>query len=215
MQTISARIAVVQKKVLPAKLLVVTKGRSKAELQDVLKSGVNMIGENRLQEIQEKYDLPMFHEMKRRGVELHFIGHLQKNKVKKIVNLCDVIESVDSLDLAQHINSAATALKKIMPIFLELSLTGEAQKYGFTESEFTEHVGEIQRLPGLKLRGLMTMGKEGDDILTRSVFRQCKSLANTFGLSEVSIGMSDDYLMALEEGSTMVRLGRVIFATST
>jgi pyridoxal phosphate enzyme (YggS family) len=215
MQTISDRITYFQKKVLPAKLLVVTKGRSSAEIQEVLNSGVNMIGENKLQEIQKKYNLPLFHEMKRKGVELAFIGHLQSNKAKKVVRLCDTIHSVDSIALAQEISSSAQAEKKIMPLFLELALTGEPQKCGFQENLLNANFSAITSLPGIQVQGFMVMGKEGDQAVTRAAFRQCKSLAERFGLSEISMGMSDDYEIALKEGATIVRLGRVIFEPSS
>lgn len=209
--TIAKNIANLQKKVYPAKLCVVTKGRSISEIHEVLKSGVTMIGENKLQEIQKKYDLPLFHEMKRKGVALHFIGHLQSNKVKKVVELCDVIESVDHLELAKKISDTALAMQKIVPVFLELALTKESQKCGFTKEQLNAEFLKIMQLPGIKVIGLMTMGKEGDSEKTRAAFRCCHELSKHYALPELSMGMSDDYEIAIEEGATIVRLGRIIF----
>lgn len=209
--TIAERIATIQKKIHPAQILVVTKGRSVAEIQELLNSNVSMIGENKLQEIQKKYDLSLFHHMRRNGVAFHFIGHLQSNKVNKVVELCDVIESVDSLKLARAVSTAALGIGKRVPIFLELALTGEPQKFGFTEEQLNAVFSKITQLPGLNVRGFMTMGKEGDPKKTRVIFQRCRMLAKRHGLSELSMGMSDDYGIAVEEGATIVRLGRIIF----
>ena len=100
-----------------SKLLVVTKNRSQEEIRKVIQSGIQFIGENKLQEIEEKYDQNLFKELKRNGVELHFIGHLQKNKVNKAVRYCDAIQSVDSLELAKKIHQSSKRVGKIMPIY--------------------------------------------------------------------------------------------------
>lgn len=192
-------------------LMVVTKHRSAEEIRQVVQAGVKIIGENRLQEIEKKYDNRLFTKLTNSGVELHFIGHLQTNKATRVVRACDAIQSVDSLRLAQEVNKQAARLNKVMPIFLQLNLTEEAQKYGLLESELEQAVHLVQQLPQLQLRGLMCMGMVGDDEKTRSTFRACKVLADQFNLPEVSMGMSGDYLIAVEEGSTMVRLGSVIF----
>jgi len=206
-----------QRQIMPAKLLVVTKTRPVRNIREVIASGVKDIGENTLQEIQKKYDHNLFRELQKNGVKLHYIGHLQTNKIRKIVRLCDVIQSVDSLEKAEKVNQAAQDLNKVMPIFLELNLTGEEQKHGiFLEGDDDYHrlqqvISNIQKLTCLQLLGFMCIGKHDHPEETRRVFRKCKELANHFGLPEVSMGMSEDYPIAVEEGSTMVRLGRIVF----
>lgn len=197
----------------PAQLLVVTKHRSADEIREVIKAGVKQIGENRLQEIQEKYDEQLLSELKEKNVQLHFIGQLQSNKVSKVVSFCDVIQSVDSFELAEKINQAAEAQGKNIAIFLQLNLTDEEQKSGFSgsEEELRTLVEKVQSFSHIDLLGFMCMGKEGDEEETRKAFRECKRLANQFQLPEVSMGMSQDYQIAVEEGATLVRLGSIIF----
>ncbi len=202
-----------QTKIAPVSLLVVTKQRQKKEVEEVALSGITAIGENKLQEIEEKYDDRLFHLLVQQGVKLHFLGHVQRNKVKKIVRLCDVIQSVDSFQIAKKISEAAAELKKTMPIFLQLNLTNEPKKYGVKSEALNELVPKIRQLPGVQLLGFMTMGKEGNLKATRRVFRECNLLRLKYGVSEVSMGMSEDFEIALEEGATMVRLGSRIFSS--
>ncbi|MDP3976146.1 MAG: YggS family pyridoxal phosphate-dependent enzyme [bacterium] len=192
-------------------LMVVTKHRSAQQIRQVIDAGVQCIGENRLQEIEDKYDLKLFRELKQKGGELHFIGHLQTNKTAKVVRFSDCIQSVDSLRLAEEIERQAAKLGKTMPIFLELNLTGEEQKHGLSEADLASSVEAIRTLQHLQLRGLMCMGKDDDLEATRSAFRRCRQLAEQFQLPEVSMGMSGDYQVALQEGSTMIRVGSAIF----
>jgi pyridoxal phosphate enzyme (YggS family) len=202
-----------------AKLLVVTKKRPVRQIREVINAGVKDIGENTLQEIEEKYDNNLYKELRMHHVLLHYIGHLQTNKIRKIVRYCDVIQSVDTLEKAKKVDQAASDLKKTMPIFLELNLTREEQKHGIPVEpstsghypELQELIAIIQKLPNLKLLGFMCIGKHDDLEKTREVFQTCKQLANLFQLSELSMGMSEDYPLAIQEGSTMVRLGRVVF----
>lgn len=193
-------------------IMAVTKSRSKEEILELMeKRGIKIIGENKLQEIEKKYDSKLFLELKKRGVELHFIGHLQKNKVKKVVRLCECIQSVGSVELGKLIAKEAQAQQKRMPIFLEVNLSGEIQKCGFREEELKNSSQELQQCPYLIIRGLMTIGKEGDSEKTRQIFRRCKELTDSLDLQECSMGMSDDYPIAIEEGTTMLRLGRALF----
>lgn len=201
----------IRSKIGTAKLLVVTKKRPVQDIRDVIAAGAKDIGENTLQEIEEKYDPDLFGELEKNGVRLHFIGHLQSNKIKKIVQACDVIHSIDSLEKAEKVNQAAGEFKKLMPVYIELNLTGEEQKHGIPVADLQNMFQSIQRLPNLKLIGFMCMGKHGDPEETRRVFRRCKELSVQFRLPETSMGMSEDYQIAVEEGSTMVRLGRVVF----
>jgi len=195
----------------PATLVVVTKKQPAKIIAEVIEAGATDLGENRLQEILDKYDPELFYFMKQRGVRLHFIGQLQSNKIAKIVRLCDMIQSVDSLDKAEKIDKAAAKFDKVMPILLQLNLTDEAQKAGVTEEQLAELVPQIQTLDHIDLQGFMTMGKAGDEQATRQAFQKCKVLADQYKLTEVSMGMSGDFEIALEEGSTMVRIGSRIF----
>jgi pyridoxal phosphate enzyme (YggS family) len=216
--SIQERVETLQTQIKPSTLLVVTKKRSVKAIREVISAGIKDIGENTLQEIQKKYDHHLFRELQQNGVRLHYLGHLQTKKIRQIVRLCDVIHSVDSLGKAEKVNQAAADLNKIIPIFLELNLTGEEQKHGIVlkpssqdEDQLELIISEIKTLPNLKLLGLMCIGKIGDEQKSREIFRKCKSLAERYQLHETSMGMSDDYKTALEEGSTLVRLGRVIF----
>lgn len=202
-----------QTKIAPTQLLAVTKKRSVPEIRELIAFGIKYIGENTLQEIQKKYDNELLTELKNKGVELHYIGDLQTNKIKRIVKICDGIHSVDSIDKAGKVNKAAAELNKIMSIFLELNLTGEEQKHGIHETglELINIISQVRKFSNLKLLGFMTIGKHDDQVQTREIFRACKQLSDSFGLPEVSMGMTDDYKIALEEGSTMLRLGRMLF----
>ena len=211
MINVQGRIAKIQAQIGTTKLMVVTKKRSPGDSREVMAAGVKFIGENTIQEIERKYDLSLCRELKKNGVELHFIGHLQKNKVNKVLRYCDAIQSVDSIELAEKINAAAGNVGKIMQIFLELNLTGEPQKYGFKEIEIAAAVASIKSLAHVRLMGFMTIGKHGDFETTRQVFRRCRAFADQYELPEVSMGMSEDYFIAYEEGASMVRIGSAVF----
>ena len=191
--------------------MIVTKTQPAKVIREVIAAGATDIAESRLQEISEKYDLKLFRLMQQHQVRLHFIGRLQTKKLSKVVRLCDVIQSVDSWDKAQRIDQHAANLNKTMPIFLQLNLTEEPQKGGLHPDELSELVPQIQALPNTELLGFMTIGKLDDAETTRQAFRQCKALADQYQLPEVSMGMSGDYEIALEEGATMLRMGTRLF----
>jgi PLP dependent protein len=197
--------------ILPVRVCVVTKKRSVADIRGIVYLGARVLGENRIQECLEKYGRELLDYLRERGVELHFIGHLQTNKVKDAVRLFDCVQSVDSVRLAEKLSEECTAKDKEISIFLEVNLTGEDEKHGLTEDELLEHVDEIKGLPGLRVEGLMCMGKMNESGMTREIFRKCCELADRVGLAELSMGMSDDYKIAIKEGATMVRIGRLIF----
>lgn len=186
-------------------LIAVTKNRALTEINQAIQAGVTCIGENRIQEAAQKFPhLPL--------IEKHFIGHLQTNKIKLAVELFDVIESVDSLRLAQKISEEAIKQNKTMTIFLEINIAADPQKYGLTPAEALTISPQIQALPNLKLRGLMTIVPYFDDPeQTRPFFKSMKQLQTKLNLPELSMGMSNDYLIALKEGATIVRIGTVIF----
>ena len=139
------------------------------------------------------------------------VGHLQTNKVKTVLSLFDIIQSVDSLHLAQEISRRAPQSVRV-PVLLEVNVAGEAAKYGFSPDELPAAAEQVRALPGLELRGLMTVAPMvADPQETRPVFRRLRSLAESLGLRDLSMGMSDDFEVAVEEGATIVRVGRAIF----
>jgi len=198
-----------------AELLVVTKNRSSEEIKAVLKAGIKKIGENRLQEAEQKFSF-----LKKFSFQKHLIGHLQKNKVKKAVILFDVIESIDSFSLAFKLNQECEKINKIMPIFLQVNISNDTNKYGFLEKDFISVCKKIVQLKNLKVQGLMTIPKMENKIeKTKKYFKSMKNLYKKVVQSKIfdadfkylSMGMSSDFELALKEGSSLVRIGRKIF----
>ncbi|MFH0797467.1 MAG: YggS family pyridoxal phosphate-dependent enzyme [Candidatus Omnitrophota bacterium] len=195
-------------------LVAAAKSRTPQEILEAVEAGVKIVGENYLQEAESAFNNigPK--------VSWHFIGHLQKNKVKKAVSFFDMIETVDSLEIAIEIDKRAGAAGKIMPVLIEVNSGRELQKFGVVPEEVAKVVTEISFLPNVKVTGLMTMGpvrNNPEDL--RTYFQETKRLFDrikTIGLSTVdmkylSMGMSDSYLMAIEEGANLIRLGTRIF----
>jgi len=143
-------------------------------------------------------------------INWHFIGRLQKNKVKKVVDAFDCIQSIDSLELARKASKTAQAIGKTIPVFVEVNVSGEANKAGITIHQASAITQEIMALPNLKVEGLMTIAPFVEPEKTRPFFKKLKSLANSLGL-KTSMGMSNDFEIAIEEGSNMVRIGRIVF----
>ena len=171
------------------------------------RAGLRHFGENKVQEAQAK--IPQLAHLTPRPT-WHLVGHLQTNKVKAALELFDFIESVDSVHLGQAI--ARHAGGRRVPVLLEVNVSGEASKYGFTISELPEALGSLQGLPELEVKGLMTVAPMAQDLETvRPVFSRLRELRDRLGLRELSMGMTDDFEVAIQEGSTMVRIGRAIF----
>jgi pyridoxal phosphate enzyme (YggS family) len=184
-----------------------SKGVTNEMVLAALDAGLRDFGENYVQEAELRSA-----ELAPRASEAtwHFIGHLQTNKVPAALTLFDTIESVDSLRLAQTISRRAT---KPVRILLEVNVAGEAAKHGFEPGEVADAVAQIAALPNTDLMGLMTMAPEVKDAEeTRPVFRRLRQLAEANGLAELSMGMTNDFEVAVEEGATMVRIGRALFA---
>jgi len=187
-------------------LVAVTKGFPPEAAREAVAAGVRHLGENRVQEAEAKRlglsDLPP-------DVVWHMVGHLQTNKVKTALGLFDIIHSVDSLDLAEAISRRAL---KPVPVFLEVNVAGEPTKYGFSPDELPRAREAIARLSNLDVRGLMTVAPlAASQEAVRSVFRRLREMAHSLGLHELSMGMTDDFEVAVEEGATHVRIGRAIF----
>jgi PLP dependent protein len=187
-------------------LIAVTKGFGPDAIREAVAAGVRDIGENRVQEAEAKRaalaDLPS-------DVTWHMIGHLQSNKVKAALGTFDTIQSVDSLHLAEAISTRAS---KPVPVFLEVNVANEPSKSGFALEVLPSAFETISRLPNLDVRGLMTVAPFFDDADdARPVFRRLRIAAEALGLRELSMGMTNDFEVAIEEGATHVRVGRAIF----
>ncbi|MEM0475573.1 MAG: YggS family pyridoxal phosphate-dependent enzyme [Candidatus Norongarragalinales archaeon] len=143
-------------------------------------------------------------------IEWHFIGRLQRNKVAKAVAAFDCIQSIDSLELAQKASRAAQLAGKTIPLFIEVNIAGEASKGGVTPEKAVELARQVKELPNLRLEGLMTIAPFVEAEKTRPFFKKMRALANSLGL-RTSMGMSNDFEVAVEEGADVVRIGRAIF----
>jgi PLP dependent protein len=189
-------------------LVAVTKGRTVEDIRQVLAAGISDIGENKVQEAVLKYKelLVLGHEPSH--IKWHMIGHMQTNKVKDAVRIFDLIHSVDSLRLAQEIDKQAAKIHKVQDILIEVKTSHEATKFGVPVDEVLDLREAVAQLPNVRLLGFMTMAPVGiSQEEARPYFRIIRSLGKT-GLS---MGMSDDFEVALEEGATMVRIGRALF----
>jgi pyridoxal phosphate enzyme (YggS family) len=188
------------------RLIAVSKGMAAAAVGAAVRAGVTAIGENYVQEAVSKKK-----EVGRGGndVEWHLIGHLQSNKVRPALEAFDMIQTVDSVKIAAAIDSRSPGR---FPILIEVNVAGEASKSGVAPEDLGRAVREIARLPNIDLRGLMTVAPAvADQEQARWVFRELAALAAANGLSELSMGMSGDFEAAIEQGATMVRIGRAIF----
>lgn len=187
-------------------LLAITKGRTIEQINEALQAGVQAIGENKVQELKSK--IPLLPN----DLRVDFIGHLQTNKVKDVVKHCYLIHSVDSLHLAQEIDKQAEKIGKIQNILLQVNISREDTKYGFSKDEVINLFPQILRLKNIKIKGLMTIASYFDDPeKSRPVFKELKTIKDKLNLSELSMGMSNDYKVAIDEGATIIRLGRIIF----
>ena len=187
-------------------LIAICKGFPPEAVREAVAAGLRHLGENRVQEAEAKRpglsDLPP-------DVVWHMVGHLQTNKVKTALGLFDIIHSVDSLHLAEAISRRAPGP---VPVFLEVNVAGEPTKYGFSPDELPRASEAVARLPNLDLRGLMTVAPlVRDQEEVRPVFRRLRETARSLGLRELSMGMTDDFEAAVEEGATHLRIGRAIF----
>ncbi len=196
-------------------LVAVTKGRSAQEIKEVWAVGVTDIGESRVQEAHLKYE-----QLKSCKCEppakWHLVGHLQANKAKEAVKIFDLIQSVDSLHLAAAIDKQAASMGKIQDILIEVKTSPEATKFGLTPQETAGAVGEIARLKNINIRGLMTVAPLVDNPeKARPYFRMLRELKDKLNLEMdfLSMGMSDDFEAAIEEGANIVRIGRAIFSS--
>ncbi len=196
-------------------LVAVTKTRSLPEIRAAHAAGIKNFGENRIQEAQEK--VPFLRS--EFTATWHMIGHLQRNKVKYAVEMFDMIHSVDSERLVREIDKRCAQAERVMPILLEVNVSGEESKYGLTPATVKQVVEVAVDLPHVELRGLMTMAPlVADTEEVRPVFQRLRELRDelaqqyaTANWQHLSMGMTDDFEVAVEEGATIVRIGRAIF----
>jgi len=190
------------------------KTRSAEEVLEAIKAGVKIIGENYVQEAEKVCAIVG------NKVSWHFIGHLQKNKVKKAVCLCDMIETIDSVEIAKEINKRCSQIGKIMPVLIEVNSGREEQKSGVLPEDTEQLVREISELQNIKMMGLMTMGPLSGDpenarpyfVETKKIFDQVRKLdLPKIEMKYLSMGMTNSYKIALEEGANIVRIGTAIF----
>lgn len=199
--------------------MAVTKYVGTEEMTDVLASGVNIVGENRVQVLKDKKEKFDQSELGSK-IKWHFIGNLQKNKVKYISDYIELIHSVNKLSLAKEINKRAEATDRIIEVLLEINIAGEESKEGYKIEKLYKELPEILKLKNIKVTGLMTMAPFTEDTdLVRRIFRELRKLKDDLSrdyfqgeLKELSMGMSGDYKIALEEGATLIRIGSKIFS---
>lgn len=196
-------------------LVAATKQVGPERIKPAIEAGVRILGENRLQEALPKIEALAG----RPGLRWHFIGRLQRRKVRDVVGRFALIHSVDSLELAEEIERRAAAAGLIQPVLLEVNLGGEASKGGFEPEALPAVLPELKKLAHVRLRGLMAIPPPTPDAEgARPYFRRLRTLAESLGAgwcgpepAELSMGMSQDYEVAVEEGATMVRVGTALF----
>jgi len=196
------------------RLMAVSKTVEPERIRQALDAGITLLGENYVQEAREK--IPVVG----RPAVWHMIGHLQTNKVKYVVNLFDWIHSVDRLELARELDKRAGQRSRRLNVLIEVNVSGEASKNGAAPGQVLELVRQISILPNVSVRGLMTMPPYSDDpensrpcfIVLRQLRDEIVSAALPgISMDELSMGMTDDFEVAIEEGATIIRVGRAIF----
>jgi pyridoxal phosphate enzyme (YggS family) len=187
-------------------LVAVTKTVEPERIEQALAAGLTVFGESKLQEAESK-----IHEVSGRA-RWQFIGHLQSNKARDAVALFELIHSVDSVKLAAELNKWAGRAGKSQPILLEVNVAGEASKFGLKPDMLDDALEQINRLPRLEVQGLMTIPPAtAEPEKARPYFRQLRALRDRLRLPHLSMGMTNDFEIAIEEGATMVRIGTAIF----
>jgi len=196
------------------KLVAVTKTATIEQIEEAIKAGVKIIGENKVQEAKEKYQIITA------DIEWHLVGHLQTNKVRYAVEIFDCIHSVDSIKLAEEIDKRSLQFGKTTNVLVEVNVSGEETKYGIKPEEVVLFLKNISEFTGIRVRGLMTIAPIVEDKEeVRPYFRRLRELSKEIKSKNIknvkmdylSMGMSEDFEIAIEEGANMVRIGRGIF----
>ncbi len=200
------------------KLMAVSKNFDYNIIKKAYECGQKIFGENRVQEAISKIELSKKDNL---DIQWHLIGHLQLNKAKKAAIYFDYIDSVDTLQLAEKLNSFANVLNKNINIMLEINIANDPNKFGFSKNEVYNAVKSILNFKKLRLHGLMCIAPQSNEDIIKESFKEMNLIYKkiktefTIDLSELSMGMSDDYKIAIEEGATMIRIGRGIFGERT
>lgn len=195
------------------RIIAASKYADASQIEEVFKAGINDFGENRVEELLKK------HEIIGDKVKWHFIGHLQRKKVKQVVPVVEYIHSIDKLSTLEKVNQVALENNKIQKLLIELNISGEQSKYGMPPDELNSFMDYFKKYRNVEASGLMTLTPLTDDLgMIRGIFKKLKNIliiinksANTINLKELSMGMSNDFKIAVEEGATMVRIGSLIF----
>lgn len=190
-------------------LVAVTKTFPASDVDAAIAAGITNVGENKVQEGRDKKPLVTA------SARWHLIGHLQSNKAKDAVRLFDVIQTVDSADLAAKISRQAAAAGKTQEVLLQVNIGSEEQKSGVDADRVEALAKEVAAMPSIRLTGIMAIPPIGEAEAMRPHFRELKALRDALGLEHVSMGMTDDFEVAIEEGSTIIRVGRAIFGSRT
>jgi pyridoxal phosphate enzyme (YggS family) len=197
-------------------LVAAAKTRQPEEILQAIAAGITIIGENYVQEAEKAY------EVVEKRAEWHFIGYLQKNKVKKTVQLFDMIETVDSFELAEEIDKRCAQIGKVMQVLVEINSGREKQKSGVLPERAEQLIKQISGLPNIRVKGLMTMGPRFGDpedsrpyfVETRKIFERIKVLnLPNVEMRYLSMGMTNSYKIAIDEGANLVRIGSKIFGS--
>ncbi len=193
-------------------LIAVSKNHQLSKIDFFQREGLQVYGESRVQELIDKYE-------QKPDLKWHFIGHLQRNKVKYLMRMknCELIHSLDSWRLAKEINKRAHKEKRVMPVLLEVNVAGDDSKYGISPGEVYDFLHDAVQLNNIEIQGLMTIApyvSEAEEV--RHIFKHLaiikeEMIQKGFNLKELSMGMSNDFEIAIEEGSTMVRIGSALF----
>ena len=198
------------------RIIAVTKYYDESAIMDAYSAGLRDFGESRANDAIKKIEsLP---EDLRKNSEFHFIGHLQTNKVDKVVKYFDYIQSVDSYHLAKAISESAKKVGKVQKILIQMNISGEIQKFGFEAEKLKSCINELRKLECINILGIMCMAPlgAGEEELNQ-VFSKARELSEEFNkefgtdFKELSMGMSDDYVCAVKNGATMIRIGRLLF----
>jgi len=188
------------------KILAATKTKTSEDIIEAMNCGVRIIGENYVQEAEEKYE-KLKNLFKEKKISFHLIGHLQSKKARKAVEIFDCIQSIDSIKLAEKINNACQELNKKIEVMIEINF-GEEQKSGILIEHLNDLINQIKKLEHINLIGLMCIPPIGKE---EETYKQMKELQTEYCLKELSMGMSSDYKTAINHGSTIIRLGTILF----
>jgi hypothetical protein len=190
-------------------LIAVTKAFDTSVIKEAIKLGIKNIGETKVQETEKKQK-----ELGRLSnkIKWHMIGHIQSNKAKDVARIFDYIHSIDNIKVAKKISESCVRIKKEMPVLVQVDLSGLT--HGVKPEKIVDFVNELRKLNGIQVRGLMTIAPFcSDKEETRPYFHQLKELASKCHLKELSMGMTNDFEIAIQEGATMVRIGTAIFGS--